>query len=147
PPCWRWQCCCRHAGRSICTRPLRTSRAVLAAQVFTAQPLQRRRMPPRLPSLGVFLALDLLLFYVFFDLSLVGMYFLIGRFGHGDALRAALKFFVYTLAGSLAILLSILALALAMDPLSFDMRELIARQPLHGMDLRAALVLLGFGIG
>ena len=36
-------------------------------------------------SLGLFLTLDLLLFYVFFDLSLVGMFFLIGRWGHGDA--------------------------------------------------------------
>src|SRR3546814_5424071 len=43
-------------------------------------------------SLGVFLTLDLLVFYVFFDLSLVGMYFLIGRWGHGDAGRSALKF-------------------------------------------------------
>lgn len=98
-------------------------------------------------SLGVFLTLDLLLFYVFFDLSLVGMYFLIGRWGHGDAIRAALKFFVFTLAGSLAILLAILGLALAAEPLSFDMRELIARQPLAGSDLRAGLVLLGFVIG
>ena len=48
-------------------------------------------------SLGVFLALDLFLFYVFFDLSLVGMYFLIGVWGHGNARRAALKFFIYTL--------------------------------------------------
>ncbi|MGA0587932.1 complex I subunit 4 family protein [Dyella sp. KRB-257] len=98
-------------------------------------------------SLGVFLALDLLLFYVFFDLSLVGMYFLIGRWGHGDAPRAALKFFVYTFAGSLAILLAILGLSLSGGPLSFDMRELIARQPLAGMDVRSALVLLGFVFG
>src|SRR3546814_819890 len=63
-------------------------------------------------SLGVFLTLDLLVFYVFFDLSLVGMYFLIGRWGHGDAAGAALTFFVYTLAGSLAILLAILGLVL-----------------------------------
>ncbi len=69
-------------------------------------------------SLGVFLALDLLVFYVFFDLSLVGMYFLIGRWGHGDAPRAALKFFVYTLAGSLAILLAIIGLVLSTQPLS-----------------------------
>src|SRR3546814_19024751 len=48
-------------------------------------------------SLGVFLTLDLLVFYVFFDLSLVGMYFLIGRWGHGAAAGAALTFFVYTL--------------------------------------------------
>ena len=98
-------------------------------------------------SLGVFLALDLLLFYVFFDLSLVGMYFLIGRWGHGDARQAATKFFVYTFAGSLAILLAIIGLVLPASPLSFDMRELIARQPLAGMDLRAALVLLGFVVG
>ncbi len=98
-------------------------------------------------SLGVFLTLDLLLFYVFFDLSLVGMYFLIGRWGHGDARRAALKFFIYTFAGSLAILLAIIALYLGSEPLTFDMRELIARQPLAGTDLRAALVLLGFVVG
>ena len=61
-------------------------------------------------SLGLFLVLDLLIFYVFFDLSLVGMFFLIGRWGHGEAQQAALKFFIYTLAGSLAILLAIIAL-------------------------------------
>ncbi|MEX0607324.1 MAG: NADH-quinone oxidoreductase subunit M, partial [Halofilum sp. (in: g-proteobacteria)] len=98
-------------------------------------------------SLGVFLVLDLLLFYVFFDLSLVGMYFLIGGWGHGDARGAALKFFVYTLAGSLALLLAILALVLSTEPLTFDMRELIARQPLAGSQMRGGLVLLGFLIG
>ncbi len=98
-------------------------------------------------SLGLFLTLDLLLFYVFFDLSLVGMYFLIGRWGHGNAQRAALKFFLYTLAGSLLILLAIIALVLMTDPLTFDMRDLIAAQPVAGMDLRAGLILLGFVIG
>ena len=98
-------------------------------------------------SLGVFLALDLLVFYVFFDLSLVGMYFLISRWGHGDARAAALKFFLYTLIGSLAILLAIIALGLSVQPASFDMRVLIERQPLAGSGLRAALVLLGFVVG
>jgi NADH-quinone oxidoreductase subunit M len=100
-------------------------------------------------SLGVFLSLDLLLFYVFFDLGLVGMYFLIGRWGHGDARRSALKFFLYTLAGSLVMLLAILGLYLASDPRTFDMRELIAQQPLAGAGTAAALVLLGlvFGLG
>ncbi|MEW5424881.1 NuoM family protein [Amorphus sp. 3PC139-8] len=97
-------------------------------------------------SLGLFLTLDLLIFYVFFDLSLVGMYFLIGRWGHGDAKAAALKFFVYTLAGSLAILLAIIALALSHDPLTFDMRTLIADQPLSA-GAGASLVLLGFLLG
>jgi NADH-quinone oxidoreductase subunit M len=98
-------------------------------------------------SLGLFVTLDLLVFYVFFDLSLVGMYFLIGRWGHGEAQRAALKFFLYTLAGSLAFLLAILGLVLANGPLTFDMRELIARQPLDGSGLYGALVLLGFVLG
>lgn len=98
-------------------------------------------------SLGLFMVLDLLIFYVFFDLSLVGMFFLIGRWGHGDAQGAALKFFIYTLAGSLAILLAIIGLVLTMDPITFDMRALIAAQPLAGMDLRGGLILLGFVAG
>ena len=98
-------------------------------------------------SLGVFLALDLFLFYVFFDVSLVGMYFLIAVWGHGDSQRSALKFFLYTLAGSLAMLLAILGLYLASQPRTFDMAELIAQQPLTGDGLRAGLVFLGFVIG
>lgn len=98
-------------------------------------------------SLGVFLTLDLLLFYVFFDLSLVGMFFLIGRFGHGDARAAALKFFIYTLAGSLILLLSILGLYLGGQTPTFDMRVLIGEQPLAGSGLYAGLVLLGLVIG
>ncbi|MDQ6886101.1 MAG: NADH-quinone oxidoreductase subunit M [Gemmatimonadota bacterium] len=94
-------------------------------------------------SLGVFLALDLLLFYVFWDLSLVGMYFLIGVWGHGEAARrAALKFFLYTLAGSLVMLLAILALYLHAAPRTFDMARLIAARPLDGA--AAMLTFLGF---
>ena len=98
-------------------------------------------------SLGFFLALDLLLFYVFFDLSLVGMYFLIGIWGHEDRERAALKFILFTLAGSLVMLLGILSLALAMDPVSFDMRALIEAQPVAGTGLRAGLTLLALLFG
>ncbi|AUM73818.1 complex I subunit 4 family protein [Paracoccus jeotgali] len=98
-------------------------------------------------SLGLFLALDLVIFYVFFDLGLVGMYFLIGRWGHGEAERAALKFFIYTLAGSLLILIGIIVLALSMPVLSFDMRAVIAAAPLDGTGLTAVLVLLAFVIG
>ena len=99
-------------------------------------------------SLGLFLTIDLLIFYVFFDLSLVGMYFLIGRWGHGDAHTSALKFFLYTLAGSLVMLLGFLVLYLGTDPLTFDMRELIARQPLAGSGGRAtfAVVAILFGL-
>jgi len=98
-------------------------------------------------SLGLFLTLDLLVFYVFFDLSLVGMFFLIGRWGHGERQAAALKFFVYTLAGSLALLLAIIALVLSAETITFDMRRLMAEQPLAGSGTAGALVLLGFVVG
>lgn len=98
-------------------------------------------------SLGVFLTLDLLLFYVFFDLSLVGMFFLIGRWGHGDCQRSALKFFLYTFAGSLLMLLAFIGLYLSVVPHTFDMRVLIAEQPMVDSAIPAGLVFLGLMIG
>jgi NADH-quinone oxidoreductase subunit M len=60
--------------------------------------------------LGVFCALDLFLFYVFWEVMLVPMYFLIGIWGSARRLYAAIKFFLYTLVGSVVMLLGILAL-------------------------------------
>jgi NADH-quinone oxidoreductase subunit M len=60
--------------------------------------------------LGVFLALDLFLFYFFWELMLVPMYFLISIWGHENRVYASLKFFIFTQAGGLLMLLSILAL-------------------------------------
>jgi NADH-quinone oxidoreductase subunit M len=60
--------------------------------------------------MGVFCALDFFLFYVFWEVMLVPMYFLIGIWGGPRKLYAAIKFFLYTLAGSVLMLLSILAL-------------------------------------
>lgn len=59
-------------------------------------------------SLGVFASLDLLVFYVFFELSLIPMYFLIGIWGGSDRIRATLKFFIYTLVGSLIMLVGLI---------------------------------------
>ena len=84
-------------------------------------------------SLGVFVALDAVLFYVFFEVTLVGMYFVIAGWGYEGRQRAALTFFLYTLLGSLPLLLAILALYLGSDPNTFDMRELIANPPLAGL--------------
>ena len=98
-------------------------------------------------SIGLFLALDLFLFYVFFDVSLVGMYFLIAVWGHGDSQRSALKFFLYTLSGSLVMLLAILGLYLSSSPRTFDMAELIRQQPLGANGVRAVLVFFGFVVG
>lgn len=61
-------------------------------------------------SLGVFAALDLVVFYVFFELSLIPMYFLIGIWGGSDRIRATIKFFIYTLVGSLLMLVALLYL-------------------------------------
>lgn len=61
-------------------------------------------------AIGVFLALDLLLFYFFWELMLVPTYFLIGIWGHEHRARAALKFFLFTQAGGLLTLVGILAL-------------------------------------
>ncbi|MBX5493959.1 MAG: NADH-quinone oxidoreductase subunit M [Bryobacteraceae bacterium] len=60
--------------------------------------------------IGVFLAMDLFLFYVFFEVTLVPMYFLIGIWGHDKRIYAAVKFFLYTLAGSVLMLAAIIYL-------------------------------------
>lgn len=60
--------------------------------------------------MGVFLALDLVLFYVFWELMLVPMYFLIALWGHGRRLYSAYKFFLFTVTGSLLMLVAILGL-------------------------------------
>jgi len=80
--------------------------------------------------LGVFLALDLFVFYVFWELMLIPMYFLIGIWGGTNRLYAAIKFFVFTMAGSLLMLVAILAMVWrigeATGTLSFDYQHLLA---------------------
>lgn len=90
--------------------------------------------------LGVFVALDAVLFYVFFEVSLVGMYFIISGWGYAERQKAALTFFLYTLLGSLPLLLAILALYLASEPRTFDMRAYIDSPPLAGLAAMLALV-------
>jgi NADH-quinone oxidoreductase subunit M len=78
--------------------------------------------------MGVFLSLDLILFFVFFEVVLVPMYFLIGGWGHGNKTYAAMKFFVYTMFGSALMLVASITLAFLAKPklgaLTFDIREL-----------------------
>ena len=74
--------------------------------------------------LGTFLALDLFLFYIFWEVVLVPMYFLIGIWGGPRKEYAAIKFFLYTLAGSMFMLIGILALYFASEPHTFNMLEL-----------------------
>ncbi|GAA3996038.1 NuoM family protein [Streptomyces marokkonensis] len=99
-------------------------------------------------AVGLFVALDLILFFVFFDLSIVGMFFVIAGWGHGERARAAaLKFFLYTFLGSLALLLGFIGLYLAADPHTFDITDLTRADPLAGRGPYAGLVLLAVGVG
>ncbi len=62
--------------------------------------------------LGVFAARDIILFYVFFEFTLIPLFFLIGVWGHEDRRYAAIKFFLFTLAGSLLTFVGLLAIVL-----------------------------------
>jgi NADH-quinone oxidoreductase subunit M len=74
--------------------------------------------------LGVFLAQDLFLFYIFWEFTLVPMYFLIGLWGGPRRIYAAVKFFLYTMAGSILMLLAIIWLG--NQGKTFSLPELIA---------------------
>jgi NADH-quinone oxidoreductase subunit M len=73
--------------------------------------------------IGVFVSLDLLLFYLFFEASLVPMFLLIGIWGGERRIYAAVKFFIYTAVGSLLMLVGIIALYFIFD--SFDYVEIL----------------------
>ncbi|MBA2580842.1 MAG: NADH-quinone oxidoreductase subunit M [Thermoleophilaceae bacterium] len=81
--------------------------------------------------LGAFLAQDLALFVVFFDLMLVPFYFLIGAWGGADRVQATTRFVIYTLVGSLLMLAGAVALGVLSTPdggqISFDLAELARR--------------------
>jgi NADH-quinone oxidoreductase subunit M len=94
---------------------------------------------------GVFLSLDLFLFYFFWELMLVPMYFLIGIWGHENRRAASFKFFLFTQAGGLLMLISILALYFvhgrSTGLYSFDYLDLLGTSlaPTAGL-----LIMLGF---
>ncbi len=77
--------------------------------------------------MGVFLAQDLFLFYIFWEFTLVPMYFLIGIWGGPRRIYAAVKFFLYTMAGSILMLLAILFVAIKAG--TFSVPGLIAKLP------------------
>ncbi|MDG1409621.1 MAG: NADH-quinone oxidoreductase subunit M [Acidimicrobiales bacterium] len=85
--------------------------------------------------MGVFLALDLFAFFVFFEIVLVPMYFLIGQWGHGERAYAATKFFIYTMMGSALMLVGIISTAVITanttgNDLTFGLIELAEAQAL-----------------
>jgi NADH-quinone oxidoreductase subunit M len=89
--------------------------------------------------LGVFLALDLFLFFVFWEIVLVPMYFLIGGWGYEQRVYAALKFFLYTMLGSALMLVGILTLVFLHGRdhrLTFDLVTLARDQSVAGATAR-----------
>jgi len=138
-----------HVGVDGLSLPL----VALTAVLFLACAVFALREPRRIKAyvtlflglqtvcLGLFVALDLILFFLFFDLSIAG-------WGHGEKARAAaLKFFLYTFLGSLALLLGFILLYLAAEPKTFDIVELISADPLAGGGVYASLALLAIFVG
>ncbi|NTU75457.1 MAG: NADH-quinone oxidoreductase subunit M, partial [Anaerolineaceae bacterium] len=78
--------------------------------------------------LGVFLAQDMVLFYIFWEFTLVPMYFLIGIWGGENRVYATIKFFLYTMAGSVLMLLGILFIG--MQTGTFSLPELMKQRSL-----------------
>ncbi len=100
-------------------------------------------------SMGVFTALDLVLFFVFFELVLVPMYFLIGLWGYAERTAAATKFFLYTMFGSALMLVGLVATAVLHQrgvggQLTFDLLE-IARDPAISTNA-ARLIFVAFAV-
>src|SRR5262249_31005243 len=75
--------------------------------------------------LGVFVVLDLFLFYIFWEAMLIPMYFLIGIWGHERRIYAAIKFFLYTMAGSALMLVAFIALYKTSAAHTFDLIALM----------------------
>jgi NADH-quinone oxidoreductase subunit M len=96
---------------------------------------------------GCFVALDLILFFIFWELVLVPMYFMIGIWGGPNRAYAAVKFFLYTLFGSLFMLLGFLALYFTSDPRTFDIVELTRQGFTDSPELFQNLVFLGLFLG
>ncbi|MHB1420478.1 MAG: complex I subunit 4 family protein, partial [Bacillota bacterium] len=97
--------------------------------------------------LGVFLSLDLFLFFLFWELELIPMYFLIGIWGSARREYAAMKFIIYTMAGSAFMLAGILAMYFLAPTPTFDIQEL-ARAGFSPVvqSLLFVLLFLGFGV-
>ncbi|MEZ4752279.1 MAG: NADH-quinone oxidoreductase subunit M [Bdellovibrionota bacterium] len=85
--------------------------------------------------LGVFCALDFFLFFVFWEVMLLPMYFLIGIWGGANKVYAATKFFLYTLAGSVLMLLVMLGMYFTTEPHTFNLLQLANLHPFSTMTM------------
>lgn len=100
---------------------------------------------------GVFCARDMFLFFLFWELELIPMYFLISQWGHGNAKKSAMKFLLYTFIGSLFMLLGFLFLHyynfLISNQFSADLAVLnVSSLPVNLQLLISILILIGFAV-
>ncbi|HEV8112846.1 MAG TPA: NADH-quinone oxidoreductase subunit M [Planctomycetota bacterium] len=97
--------------------------------------------------LGVFLALDVILFYVFWETSLVPLYFIVGIWGGERRLYATIKFFLYTVAGSLVMMIAVIALVWRLDTTDIGrLTEMASSLPLSVQRWMFAAFALAFAI-
>ena len=101
--------------------------------------------------IGVFLALDAMVFFIFFEFVLVPMYFLIAGWGHDNRRYAAMKFFLFTMAGSAFLFAGILSVAFmrqhSTHVLTFDVRQLTDWAAVHIHGGTAKVLFLAFAVG
>ena len=95
---------------------------------------------------GLFLANDLLLFYLFWEIQIIPMFFLVGIWGHANRIHAAIKFLLYTLGGSVFMLIALIALYVihgrATGTYTFSMYQLLQHAPLG--QVTEILLFIGF---
>jgi len=88
--------------------------------------------------IGTFAAQDLILFFVFFEIVLLPMYFMIGVWGGEERQYASIKFFLFTLFGSALMIVSFLALFFLTGAQTFNMTELARLVPIYGHEQRGS---------
>ena len=96
--------------------------------------------------IGVFLSLNLILFYFFWDLVMIPMFFLIGLWGGDRKKYAAMKFMIFIFTGSMILLLALMAAYLGVTPTTFDIPSLAGRIPAAYQYLPLLASFIGFGI-
>jgi NADH-quinone oxidoreductase subunit M len=96
--------------------------------------------------IGVFTSINLILFYVFWELVLIPMFFFIGIWGGTRRKYAAMKFIIFTYVGSTVMLLAIIGLYLFSTPHTFDMLELYGKVPFWLQIWASAATFVGFGV-
>jgi NADH-quinone oxidoreductase subunit M len=96
--------------------------------------------------IGVFLSLNLILFYFFWDLVMIPMFFLIGVWGGDRKKYAAMKFMMFIITGSMILLLALLAAYMGVSPTTFDIPNLAGRIPAGIQYLPLLASFIGFGI-